>query len=144
VKLVLQCAMCGTGHPVGTIVCSACRATGVAQLRLMFECQTCGRLDLNPTCAFCPRPADGTEPAFEVDELIVAEEIIDEPIAIDLGATDESEDLPLEFASAGEDEDEELRKLVSEFEAGLADLGSALGLEAEFEDEPDEGEEDDN
>ena len=41
-KLVLQCAMCGTCHPVGTVVCSACRATGVAQLRLMFECPTCG------------------------------------------------------------------------------------------------------
>ena len=143
-KLVLQCAMCGTPHPVGTIVCSACRATGVAQLRLMFECPTCGRLDLNPICEFCPRPADATAFAFEVDELIMAEEIVDEPSAVDLGSTDGSVEFPLELAGADEDGDEELRKLVSEFEAGLADLGSALDLEVEFEDESDEDKEDDN
>lgn len=80
-KLVLQCAMCGTHHPVGTIVCSTCRASGVAQLRLMFECQTCGRLDLKPTCETCPPPEVALPPdPFTLDlddDLIVAEEVTD-------------------------------------------------------------------
>ncbi|MCI0701390.1 MAG: hypothetical protein L0241_09950, partial [Planctomycetia bacterium] len=53
-KLVLQCSMCGTHHPVGTVVCSTCHAEGVNQLRLMFECQQCGRLGLAPQCVSCP------------------------------------------------------------------------------------------
>ena len=139
-KLVLQCAMCGTSHPVGTIACSACRASGVGQLRLMFECPTCGRLDLSPVCEFCPRPA--TAFAYEVDELIIAEEIVEEPFAVDVGATSDSEILSLEFPGADEDGDEELRKLVREFEAGMTDTGFPLDPGAEFEDEPDEAAED--
>lgn len=73
--LVLQCAMCGTQHPVGTAVCSACGATGVAQLRLMFECPTCGHFGLNPQCGRCPVVV----PLDLDDDLIVAEEIADEP-----------------------------------------------------------------
>lgn len=85
-KLVLQCAMCGTHHPVGTPVCSTCRASGVTQLRLMFECQSCGRLDLSPVCAACPRPA---QPIYELDDdLIVAEEVVDDPLALELDAID--------------------------------------------------------
>lgn len=118
-KLVLQCAMCGTNHPVGTIVCSTCRASGVAQLRLMFECQSCGRLDIHPVCATCPQPGVPlTDPALELDnDLIVAEEIPDEPVVVDLSADDLAElaldledlgALEAEFrAEFGADEDEE-------------------------------------
>jgi hypothetical protein len=118
VKLVLQCAMCGTNHPVGTLVCSTCRARGVAQLRLMFECQLCGRLDIHPVCQTCPQPGVPlTDPALELDnDLIVAEEVPDEPVVVDsseglaelavdledLGALEEA--FRAEF---GDDEDEE-------------------------------------
>lgn len=95
-KLVLQCAMCGTQHPVGAVVCSTCRATGVTQLRLLFECQTCGRLDLSPACGTCPRPAGGL--VYELDDdLIIAEEIADDPVAPDPGARDAAEDFFLEL-----------------------------------------------
>ena len=78
-KLVLQCAMCGTVHAVGTLACSTCRASGVTQLRLMFECPTCAGLGLNPTCGTCPPVV----PLELDDELIVAEEVTDEPISLD-------------------------------------------------------------
>ena len=85
-RLVLQCAMCGTHHPVGTAVCSTCRATGVTQLRLMFECPTCGRLGLNPACATCP-PAVAVVPLDLDEELVVAEELPDDQLT--LGDADE-------------------------------------------------------
>ena len=78
-KLVLQCAMCGTHHPVGTTVCSTCRASGVTQLRLMFECPKCARLGISPTCDQCPHVVP-----LELDgDLIVAEEVADESVAVD-------------------------------------------------------------
>lgn len=78
-KLVLQCAMCGTSHPVGATVCSTCRASGVTQLRLMFECPTCSGLGITPTCSQCPPIVP-----LELDaDLIVAEEVADEPLAVD-------------------------------------------------------------
>ena len=64
-RLVLQCAMCGTHHPVGTEVCSTCRASGITQLRLMFECETCRQLDIKPTCDAC---AEGLALAEEIEE----------------------------------------------------------------------------
>lgn len=75
-RLVLQCAVCGTCHPVGTDECSACRATGVRDLRLMFECPACLRLGLSPFCGACPPPlpyqviedAEADVPPFEVVE----------------------------------------------------------------------------
>ena len=84
-KLVLQCAMCGTHHPVGTAVCSTCRASGIAQLRLMFECQTCGQLGLNPTCAACS------------EELAVAEELEEEPYVLVSGDEPEEEEFEFDF-----------------------------------------------
>ena len=148
-KLVLQCAMCGTHHPVGTLACSACRASGVTQLRLMFECESCGRLDINPVCATCPRPASAavTDPiVLDLDEgLIIAEEVVEDPFALDPGAKDSLDDLPLEL-----DVDEADEKVVvdlSEDEEG-SDLGaSAFGdddgdFETEFEDEWEEEDED--
>lgn len=148
-KLVLQCAMCGTHHPVGTPVCSTCRASGVTQLRLMFECPSCGRLDLNPVCETCPRPAQSI---YELDdELIVAEEVADDPFALELDALDPVGELPLELdteveedifvvdLSEGEEDD-------SDFED--SDLDSELegpddaDIEFDPEDELDEEEDD--
>lgn len=63
-RLVLQCAVCGTVHPVGASVCGTCAATGLQNLRLMFECLACFRLGIAPACEACnpkPRP-----PPFEV------------------------------------------------------------------------------
>src|SRR6476620_6307521 len=71
--------MCGTHHPVGTPACTTCRASGVAQLRLMFECQTCGHLGINPVCEACPY----IEPLELDDDLIIAEEVADEPLTLD-------------------------------------------------------------
>ena len=72
-KLVLQCAMCGTHHPVGAPACATCRASGVPQMRLMFECPACAGLGLDPTCAACP----AVMPLDLDDDLIVAEEVPD-------------------------------------------------------------------
>ncbi|QJW99488.1 hypothetical protein [Frigoriglobus tundricola] len=109
-KLVLQCAMCGTLHPVGSPSCSTCRASGVPQMRLMFECSACGALGLNPSCSACPVGV----PLDLDDDLIVAEEVPDEPLRIDpvgLGAFEEIDlDLDLglgdELALELDDEDE--------------------------------------
>src|SRR5262245_3316578 len=112
--------MCGTLHPVGMLVCSTCRAEGVAQLRLMFECQRCGALGLAPQCGTCPR-LDPPSPAFEVvpnplpdaqyhvgsldldDELIIAEEIVPETDPkFDFDDIDDAEDERIE-----DDDDDE-------------------------------------
>lgn len=87
-RLVLQCGMCGTHHAVGTAICATCRASGVAQLRLMFECETCGALGIDPTCGECA--------AREFDnDLAFAEELIEEPYTID--ESERPEDVPLEL-----------------------------------------------
>jgi hypothetical protein len=99
--------MCGTHHPVGTPACTTCRASGVTQLRLMFECPTCGRLGLNPTCEACLPPVAAFVPYEVVEEdLIVAEEIQEEPLSLD-DAADSDDDLKFDF-----DEDEEDEKVV--------------------------------
>jgi hypothetical protein len=92
--------MCGTQHAVGTAECTTCRATGVAQLRLMFECPTCRHLGINPKCEKCRSVAP-----LELDDLIVAEEISDAPttpvgtefdVTLDFGlAPDEVTDVAL-------------------------------------------------
>ena len=128
-KLVLQCAMCGTHHPVGTPACATCRASGVAQMRLMFECPACGGLGLNPTCAACP----AVVPLDLDDELVVAEEVPDgdfgglvlglefddeEDEELDLGddeeneawivdSSEESDDDDSDFYLAGDDEQDD-------------------------------------
>jgi hypothetical protein len=155
VKLVLQCAMCGTHHAVGTPVCSTCRASGVAQLRLMFECQSCGRLDLNPVCPTCPRPAQAVEPVYELDDdLIVAEEVADDPFALELDAIDAIGELALDIDEEGEadifvvdesddDSDFEDSELDSDFEGpDDADIEFDIGDEPEeddFDQDEDEG-----
>lgn len=52
-RLVLQCSVCGTIHTVGTAICGTCRASGIQNLRLLFECLKCFRLGLNPSCEIC-------------------------------------------------------------------------------------------
>jgi hypothetical protein len=52
-RLVIQCSVCGTILPVGSGICGTCRATGLQNLRLLFECMKCFRTGLNPTCESC-------------------------------------------------------------------------------------------
>ena len=52
-RLVVQCAVCGTHHPVGTVVCTTCKAMGIQNLRLMFECPVCFHLGILPACEVC-------------------------------------------------------------------------------------------
>lgn len=88
--LVLQCAACGTCHPVGTPACTTCRATGVQNLRLLFECPACFRLGLSPECEACrPLPYEIVE---EPDEVLALEPtggefelIVDEDFGLDDG-----------------------------------------------------------
>jgi hypothetical protein len=112
VKLVLQCAMCGTHHAVGTPACTTCRASGVTQMRLMFECPTCGHLGINPVCEACPI----IEPLELDDDLIVAEEVTDDSTGEDF-----------------EDFDLDLEDEFEEDEALVVDLS-----EENFDDEEDE------
>lgn len=112
-KLVLQCAVCGTNQAVGTAVCLACRATGVQNLRLMFECPTCFRLGIVPACDQCqpPTPALPHE-VVEPDEEVLA--LWDEEGEIDLEsstpasgtALDSGFEFILDDDSAFGDEDE--------------------------------------
>lgn len=63
-KLILQCAVCGTNHVVGTTTCTTCRATGLQDLRLLFECPGCFAVGLMPRCQACdPSPPP---PPYEV------------------------------------------------------------------------------
>ncbi len=144
-KLVLQCAMCGTHHPVGTIVCSTCRASGLAQLRLMFECQTCGRLDLTPVCATCPPPAV----SLDLDDGLIEAEVIDEPLALDVDdeklVVDLSEDEAEEPDVFVEESDPDLSEFDSEFDLDLDDVfddESETEFD-EFDDDEDEEEDED-
>lgn len=54
-RLILQCAACGTVNAVGLTACGTCRATGLENLRLLFECLQCFKVGLTPTCASCSR-----------------------------------------------------------------------------------------
>ena len=64
-RLILQCAVCGTINTVGLTTCGTCRATGLECLRLLFECLHCFRVGLTPSCEICAKliPLD---PAYEV------------------------------------------------------------------------------
>ena len=129
-RLVLQCAMCGTHHPVGTPACSTCRASGVTQLRLMFECPACGSLGLNPTCDVCPPVV----PLSLDDDLIVAEEVPDESFTLDPPIAEDIEeiDLRLDF-----DDDEAV------FTLDDADEDEAVIVDEKEDDRDDADESDD-
>lgn len=63
-RLILQCSVCGTNHGVGAEVCGTCRAAGLANLRLLFECTRCFTVGLRPSCIVCNPPP--VVPPFEV------------------------------------------------------------------------------
>ena len=69
-RLILQCAVCGTVNAIGLRECGTCRATGLEHLRLLFECPRCIRLDLCPTCEPCSRLLSLDEPYEIVPEPI--------------------------------------------------------------------------
>ena len=129
-KLVLQCAMCGTHHVVGTPACTTCRASGVTQMRLMFECPTCGGLGINPICAACPfiEPLE-----LDDDGLIVAEEVPDEPLELDIEDLDFDLDIDL-----GEDSEDEAL-VVDLSEESIDEEDEDFDADDEQEDEAEEG-----
>ncbi|MBM3979301.1 MAG: hypothetical protein FJ304_03270 [Planctomycetes bacterium] len=101
-RLVLQCAMCGTHHAVGTATCSTCNASGVSQLRLMFECEACGALGLSPACAPCADRdlllAEEVPPFVVVDDADEEFELtFDEDELFDLSDDDFPDDEATEF-----------------------------------------------
>jgi hypothetical protein len=99
-RLVLQCSVCGTIHTVGTAICGTCRASGIQNLRLLFECQRCFRLGLDPACDVCSHllsldeekpitdlgrgmiaaQMEPHEPSEEILEAILDEELTEEPM----------------------------------------------------------------
>jgi hypothetical protein len=104
-RLVIQCSVCGTIHTVGTAVCGTCRASGIRDLRLLFECQICFRLGLGPSCDVCSPviPSaewedDGILPPLEatLEERPPREEILEAVLEKESGAegTPEIEELP--------------------------------------------------
>jgi hypothetical protein len=125
--------MCGTHHAVGTLACSTCRASGVTQLRLMFECESCGRLDLSPVCAACPPPAQAAEPVYELEDLIEAEEVVDDPFALELDAIDIGEAADVFVVDESED---------SDFEDSDWEDPDDSDIEFDIGDEPGEAEDD--
>jgi hypothetical protein len=49
----------------------------------MFECPACRRLDLNPACDACPATGPRAVAPVAGEELILAEEVTDEPLSLD-------------------------------------------------------------
>jgi hypothetical protein len=104
VKLVLQCAACGTHQDVGARMCPTCKATGVEHLRLMFECPRCFALGIAPECAACnppPLPYEVVEdpegdviPIEEVSEDETAASVSDE---FELSLDEDTEFRPDDF-----------------------------------------------
>ena len=97
-RLVLQCIVCGTIHTVGTAICGTCRASGIQNLRLLFECQNCFRLGLDASCDSCSRllsldPVEKLpEPRLPVISIssweIVSEEELKEAVLEDVSVED--------------------------------------------------------
>jgi hypothetical protein len=81
VNLVLQCAACGTHQPVGTSICVTCKATGLQNLRLMFECPRCFGLGIAPECAACNPPPLPYEVVEDPEEFIPVVEAEVAPLA---------------------------------------------------------------
>jgi ribonuclease E len=119
----------------------------------MFECQSCGRLDLNPVCDTCPPPAQAVEPAYELDDdLIVAEEVADDPFALELDAIDvgelaldidEEEEADIFVVDESDDSDFEDSELDSDLE-GWDDADIEFDVEDESEEDEEEEDEDDS
>lgn len=94
-KLILQCAVCGTSHHVGTDVCATCRATGLENLRLLFECGKCYRTGLKPECERCEPPLS-CEVVEDADESLPVVEVMPDEPEDDAGFTFEPEERPLD------------------------------------------------
>ena len=122
VKLVLQFAMCGTQHPVGTPACGICRASGraadAAHVRLPVVRRARPRPEVRRVCAPPPQPA-GLLPYELVDDFLPVEVVESEGVALSLDPEDEvGVDLVADGGRAGMDwRDGE----VEVFEATLAD-----------------------
>jgi hypothetical protein len=108
-RLVLQCSVCGTIHTVGTAVCGTCRASGIQSLRLLFECQRCFRLGLNPSCEICSQllslDPDEAVPGGNTGVITVGlwESVPDEEI-LEIGIEEESiEKRPLDLDEVSPD-----------------------------------------
>ena len=85
-RLILQCAACGTVGSVGATTCGTCHATGYENLRLLFECPHCFRLGLVPKCEDCAKLLS-LDPPYEV----VPEPVDPDELARRWGAGDEAE-----------------------------------------------------
>jgi hypothetical protein len=103
----------------------------------MFECPVCGGLGLDPTCQTCPAPAGQAHPE---EDLVVAEEVTDEPLSLD------DDDFKLDFH-----EDEEDEKVIVNLSETDDDFDLDLGDNSIFDDEEldsvfddDDGAEDDD
>ena len=116
----------------------------------MFECQTCGDLGLNPTCGKCP----AVVPLDLDDDLIVAEELPDEPIplaavaddvfelgAFDLGYELDEEDDEAVIVDLSEDEEDDVE---DEFDDDLDDEYDPFDDDLDDEEDEDEDEDEDD
>ena len=97
-RLILQCAVCGTINAVGLTECGTCRATGFENLRLIFECLHCFRVGLTPACDKCSKLLS-LDPAYEIvpdpvdpDELARRWGVDESETAADKAAANESLD----------------------------------------------------
>lgn len=148
-RLVLQCAICGTVQHVGAATCETCRATGLQNLRLMFECTECFRLGLSPSCGVCnptavpavvvaplplaPPPTPAVPPVEVITKPEVLEELwgVEEPVTAD--TTGPMSD-PLEDAEPGSIVEPPTEEFVlKEEDAGGVELATALDPDSEFE-----------
>jgi len=115
VKLVLQCAVCGTNHAVGTTECATCRATGLANLRLLFECPGCFAVGLTPRCEACnpsppPLPYEVVEGPGESGGAVLVPDFEDEPDEDGDGTGSDAFELIFDDEDSDDtDEDVELR-----------------------------------
>jgi len=90
-------------------------------MRLMFECSACGALGLNPSCTACPVGV----PLELDDELIVAEEVPEEPLPLDPAGIEPFEEIDFRLDI----------ELLEELALELDDEDGAVALDLTDEDE---------
>ena len=85
-RLILQCAACGTINSVGLTECGTCRATGFENLILLLECLHCFRVGCTQKFDKCSKlPFLG--PAYE----LIPDPVDPDELARRWGVVDESE-----------------------------------------------------